>query len=117
VTDNSSEEKGLRAVSFVIHAARGVIRDQNTRRKAMLIMLILAAAFLFSGATFLQPILNHHEHPGRFVLFWVTCAWLTCTTILLAIFDLLITRLEARREERALREELKPDASRSASDQ
>jgi len=52
VTDNSSEEKGLRAVSFVIHAARGVIRDQNTRRKAMLIMLILAAALLFSGATF-----------------------------------------------------------------
>ena len=29
------EEKNLEAVSFVVHATRGVIRDQRTRRKAM----------------------------------------------------------------------------------
>jgi hypothetical protein len=115
VTKNSSDEKHLRAFSFVIHATRGLVRDQKTRRKAMLIVIGVALAFLFSGATFLQSALNPREHPAWFVCFWIMCAWLTLTAIFLAIFDLLRTRLEARREERALREKLKADAARSTS--
>jgi hypothetical protein len=117
VTNNSSDEKTFRATSFVVHATRGLIRDQKTRRQSMLITLILALGFLFSGFTFLQPALNPHEHPGRFVLFWVICAWLTFTAILLAIFDLLATRVEARRAARKLREELRPDFPSSRSEQ
>lgn len=106
------EEKQLRAVSFVIHATRGVIRDQKVRRKTMLILIVLALLFLFAGSTFLQAPLNPREHPLGFLLFWMCCGWLTLTAILLALFDVLMVKLESRRERRALREGLKTEGSR-----
>ena len=111
--ENLPDEKRLRTTSFVVHATRGVIRDQNTRRKAMLVLLMLALLLLISGFTFLQPALNPQEHPWRVILFWIVCIWLTFTAMLLALFDLLVLRLEARRVERALREKL--EATRSTS--
>jgi protein-S-isoprenylcysteine O-methyltransferase Ste14 len=97
-------EKPLRTASFVVHATRGLIRDQNTRRKAMFILVIVALVLLFSGSTFLAATINPREHPGWFILFWAICAWLTLTAMLLAIFDLLMVRLHGRRAERSLRE-------------
>ena len=111
--ENLPDEKRLRTTSFVVHATRGLIRDQNTRRKAMLVLLMLALLLLISGFTFLQPALNPQEHPWRVILFWIVCIWLTFTAMLLALFDLLVLRLEARRAERALREKL--EAARSTS--
>ena len=104
--ENSPEEKDLHAVSFVVHATRGVIREQNTRRKAMLVLLALALLLLISGFTFLQPALNPRDHPWRVIFFWIACIWLTFTALLLALFDLLVLRLQARQAERALREKL-----------
>jgi hypothetical protein len=105
--ENSPEEKRLQTTSFVVHATRGVIRDRDTRRKAMLFLLALALLLLISGFTFLQPALNPQEHPWRVILFWITCIWFTFTALLLALFDLLVLRLEARRLQRELREKLK----------
>src|SRR5713101_4787534 len=104
--EKSPEEKDLHAVSFVVHATRGLIRDQNTRRKAMLFLLMLALLLLILGFTFLQPALNPQEHPWRVIFFWIVCIWLTSTALLLALFDLLVLRLQARQAERALREKL-----------
>jgi hypothetical protein len=109
----NNSEKHLRAVSFVIHATRGVIRDQKTRRKTMVILLTLALLLLVSGFTFLQPALDPHLHPWRVIVFWLVCIWLTFTSLLLAIFDLLVVRLEARRAERALREKFQTPRSTS----
>ena len=111
--ENLPDEKRLRTTSFVMHATRGVIRDQNMRRKTMLVLLMLELLLLISGFTFLQPALNPQEHPWRVILFWIVCIWLTFTATLLALFDLLVLRLEARRAERALREKL--EAARSTS--
>jgi len=111
--ENLPDEKRLRTTSFVVHATRGVIRDQNVRRKTMLVLLMLELLLLISGFTFLQPALNPQEHPWRVILFWIVCIWLTFTATLLALFDLLVLRLEARRAERALREKL--EAARSTS--
>lgn len=111
--ENLPDEKRLRTTSFVVHATRGVIRDQNTRRKAMLVLLMLALLLLISGFTFLQPALNPQEHPWRVILFWIVCIWLAFTAMLLAFFDLLVLRLEARRTERALREKLETAGSTS----
>ena len=83
MANESPNEKSLRTASFVVHATRGVIRDHNTRRKTMFILLIIALALLFCGSTFLQTPLNHHEHPIWFLLFWLTCGWLTLTAMLL----------------------------------
>ena len=116
MANESPNEKPLRTVSFVIHATRGVIRDHNTRRNAMFILLVLALVLLFSGSTFLQGALNYHEHPIWFILFWLTCGWLTLTAMLLAMFDMLIVRLEARRAERRLRERLKAESAEARPD-
>jgi Na+/H+ antiporter NhaD/arsenite permease-like protein len=107
--ENSPDEKHLPTTSVVVHVTRGVIRDQNTRRKAMLILLALALLVLIAGFTVLQPALNPREHPWRVILFWIVCIWLTFTALLLALFDLLALRLQARRAERALREKLEAD--------
>ena len=121
VKENSPETKSLRSVSFVVHATRGVIRNQTMRRKAMFAVLVIALVLLFSGSTFLASMLNPQEHPMRFVLFWFICAWLTLTTILLAIFDLLMVRLEARKAQRGLQEKFSqtksPDSPGSTIDE
>ena len=109
--DRLPEEKNLETVSFVVHATRGVIRDQNTRRKAMVLCLALAVLMLLAGFTVLQSAMNPREHPWFVILFWIACVWLTFTAMLLAIFDLLVVRAEARRARRALRERLEADAS------
>jgi protein-S-isoprenylcysteine O-methyltransferase Ste14 len=115
VIDNSPNEKSLQTTSFVVHATRGVIRDQRVRRKMMLVLLVGAVVLLLCGLTFLQPALSPHEHPWRVIIFWIACIWLTLTALLLAIFDLLMVRMEARRAERALRESLRTNPTRATS--
>lgn len=100
------KEKNLETVSFVVHATRGVIRDQRTRRRAMVVLLALAVLMLLTGFTVFQSALNPRDHPWLVILFWIVCVWLTFTALLLALFDLLIIRLEARRTQRVLREKL-----------
>jgi hypothetical protein len=107
VSELPPDQKPLETTSLVIHATRGVIRDREVRRKMMLGVLILAFALLLGGLTVLRPLLNAHEHPWRVIIFWVICIWLTFTAFLLAFFDLLMVRAEARKAERALRESLK----------
>ena len=109
--ENSPDEKNLETVSFVVHATRGVIRGQRTRRKAMVLCLGVAVGMLLAGFTVLQSALNPREHPWFVILFWVACVWLTFTASLLAIFDLLIIRAETRKARRALQENLKADES------
>src|SRR5207302_1557496 len=99
----------LRIVSFAIHSARGVIRDQSTRRWVMFITLVIAMLMLFSGTTFLQPLLSPREHPRWFVVFWAACAWLTLTAFLLALFDLLTLRAQDRASRKTLQEKLDRD--------
>jgi hypothetical protein len=61
---------------------------------------------VFLGTTFLQPLLSPREHPRWFLFFWVACAWLTFTALLLALFDLLILRVHDRAARKTLREKL-----------
>ena len=107
MANNPTKEKPLRTISFVIHATRGVIRDQVVRRKTMFVLMLTALVLLFAGSTFLQGIISPREHPFWFIFYWLACAWVTVTAMLLAVFDLLMVRLEARRAERQLRENLK----------
>ena len=99
----------------MVHATRGVIRDPRARRKMMLALLAGAIVVLLCGLTFLQPALSPQEHPWRVIIFWMACIWLTLTALLLAIFDLLMLRMEARRAERALRERLGTETTESTS--
>jgi len=66
------------------------------RRKAMFCTVIVAVVMLFCGATFLAPLLDPKTRPGWFILYWLACAWVTVTVVLLAIFDLLLMRVQVR---------------------
>jgi hypothetical protein len=105
----ADEPARLKIVSFAIHSARGVIRDQSTRRRVMFITLLIAMLMLFFGTTFLQPLLSPREHPGWFLFFWLACAWLTLTALLLALFDLLMLRARDRAARKMLSEKLDRD--------
>jgi hypothetical protein len=105
----ADEPARLRIVSFAIHSARGVIRDQSTRRWVMFVTLVIAMLMLFFGTTFLPTLLSSREHPGWFILFWAACAWLTLTAFLLALFDLLLLRTQDRTARKILREKLNRD--------
>ncbi|MEP6709369.1 MAG: hypothetical protein ABJB32_04485 [Verrucomicrobiota bacterium] len=101
--------------SFVIHATRGLIRDHKTRRKTMFAAVLVAVGLLFSGSTFLSPVLDPRVHPGGFILFWFACAWITLLAALLALFDMLLMRAQARVAEKLLRNEISqtPDSPSS----
>ena len=69
----------------------------------MFVLLAAALILLLSGSTFLKSALDQRTHPAWFILFWLICAWLTLSAMLLAIFDLLVVRLDARNAQRELR--------------
>lgn len=94
--------KSLRTVSFSAHAARGLIRERGARRKLMWGAVATAAALALLGATLFQDFLHPRQHPLRFILFWLACGWMTVLGILLALFDLLIVRAQARAARKAL---------------
>ena len=99
-------EKRLEVAPFAVHATRGVLRDPKARRKTMALLLagalILITFGLFGAKTWLEP----HEHPVRFIFFWVSCGWITLTALLLALLDVLLLRTEARRRRKRLGDEI-----------
>ena len=91
---------------FIIHATRGVIRDAQIRRKTMAVLLGLALVMAATGVFAFGPWLAPRENLFRFLVFWFVCGWLTVTALLLALLDLLMLRAQARKAQRALREEV-----------
>ena len=108
--DERPPEKRLRVAPFAIHATRGLLRDQKSRRRTMAVSIVVALLFLVMGLTVLRPWLDPHEHPWRFILFWLACAWETVLAILLALFDMLLARAEERAARKALREQVAGEA-------
>jgi hypothetical protein len=97
-------EKKLRMAQFTIHATRGLLRDERARRTIMSMSLLAAVIMLVAGLTVLQPWLNPHEHPWRFILYWFVCAWDTLLVLLLALLDMLLIRAQARAARRAMQD-------------
>jgi hypothetical protein len=100
------DEKKLRVASFAIHATRGLLRDQSARRWTMFGLVCAALGLLSGGATFLGPVLDPRSRPGWFIFYWFVCGWITATAALLAVFDLLLVRAQARAVKRALAEQI-----------
>ena len=94
-------------VPFTVHATRGLLRDQRSRRRTMAISLIIAVVLMVAGLTVLRPWLDPHEHPWRFILYWLVCAWETVLVLLLALFDLLLVRAQTRATKKLLEEQFR----------
>jgi hypothetical protein len=95
--------KSFRVAPFAAHASRGLIRDRGARRKMMLASVVVAGLLAVIGSFFLKEVLNAREHPVWFMLFWAACAWMTILAVLLALFDMLIVRADARTAARELK--------------
>jgi hypothetical protein len=52
-----------------------------------------------------RPALDPHEHPWRFILYWLACGWVTILVFLLAVLDLLLVRAKARTERKGLQDQ------------
>ena len=70
----------------------------------MFFTMLGVLVMLFLGATFLDGWLR--EHPLLFLFYWLACAWGTLTAVLLALYDMLVIRADARREKRRLAKEI-----------
>lgn len=101
--DERPPEKKLRVAPFAIHVTRGLLRDQKSRRRTMAASIAVALFLLITGLTVFRSWLDPHEHPWRFTLFWLACAWETVLAILLALFDMLLMRAQERAARKALR--------------
>jgi hypothetical protein len=86
----------------IILVTRGIVLDPRVRRLAMFVLLMVALVMLFAGNTFLAGSLSM---PWGFIIFWGICAWLTFAALMLALWDLLLLRVEARKERRRLEQE------------
>lgn len=109
-------EKRLRVAPFAVHATRGLLRDQQARRKTMAITLVIAVILTIAGLTVLRPWLDPQEHPWRFILYWLACAWEIVLVLLLALFDLLMVRAQTRAAKRLLQEQFRSGSASEASD-
>jgi hypothetical protein len=65
------------------------------------VMVVLV--LMFMGMTFFWAWLR--AHPLLFLGYWAVCAWLTLLAALLAVYDMAMVRLEARRAHDALKRE------------
>jgi hypothetical protein len=101
-------------VPFTIHATRGLLRDQQARRKTMAVSLVIAVALLAAGLSVFRSWLDPHEHPWRFILYWLACAWETALVLLLALFDLLLVRAQARAARKTLQQQISPSPSQAS---
>jgi hypothetical protein len=107
-------EKRLRVAPFAVHATRGLLRDQQSRRKTMAITLVIAVVLTVAGLTVLRSWLDPHEHPWRFILYWLACAWEIVLVLLLALFDLLMVRAQTRAAKRLLHGQFRERSTGSA---
>ena len=80
---------------FIILVSKGILRDRKVRRTVLFWITAASLALLGVGALLLDAWLS--EHILLFLLYWGACLWLTATTLLLALYDLLAIRTEARR--------------------
>src|SRR2546423_2607875 len=99
-------EKLLEVAPFAVHATRGVLRDPKARRKTMALLLAGALVLIVLGLLGAKTWLEPHEHPVRFILFWLACGWIALTALLLGLLDLLLLRTAARRARKALSDEI-----------
>jgi len=87
----------------ILLITRGILLDPRSRRWAMFLMLLAALLMLFVGSTFLSGSLST---PLDFLIYWGICGWLTFAALMLALWDMLLLRVAARRERRRLEKQI-----------
>jgi uncharacterized membrane protein YfcA len=87
-------------VKLIFLIARGLILQQDTRRKTMFLAALVAMLMVFFGVVCSGALL---ENIGLFLVYWSACAWLALLLLLLALYDMLALRKKMREEQRRLK--------------
>lgn len=92
-------------IRITVLLSKAIIRDPVLRRKCMFVLIGAAVLMLFLGSILLS---DHwaRKHPILYLCYWLGCAWLTVTGVLLALLDILVIRAAARATRRRLEREL-----------
>ena len=97
---------------------RGIILSQHLRRVTMFYAVLVAMLMVFAGWEIFGDWLEPHQHFYRFAVYWMICGWLTLLSALLAMYDMLMLRLEHQIARRALRVKmLGEEAARAAEEE
>ena len=96
-----SRSRAVGPLGWLLRYVRGLIVDQHVRRLTMFYVIIAAMVMAFAGEILLGGWLHHN--PWRFLGYYLACAGLTLVAALLAIYDLLMIRLQHRFIRRRLR--------------
>lgn len=89
---------------FIILVTKGILRDRQMRRNVLFWIVVADLALLGIGSVLLDAWLT--EHLVAFLLYWGACFWLTLTALLLAVYDMLAIRGEARRERQRIKNQV-----------
>lgn len=88
----------------ILALAGAIVTNLAMRRRALLGLTLLAAAWLFLGVTIFAPFLE--KRILLFAFYWLGCAGLTLGICLLAIYDLLIIVAAGRAARKSLERDL-----------
>jgi hypothetical protein len=91
-------------LGWLVMFTRGLIVDQHLRRVTMFYVVVAAMFMALTGDVIIAGWLR--EHLLRFAIYWLACAWLTILAALLAIYDLLMLRVQHRLLRRQLRKRM-----------
>ena len=91
-------------LGWILLYTRGLIVDQHLRRVTMFYVVLTAMVMVFVGDLFLGEWMAPREHVLRFAFYWLAVGWLTMVAALLAIYDLLMLRVQHRLIRHALRQ-------------
>jgi uncharacterized membrane protein YdcZ (DUF606 family) len=91
-------------LGWLVMFTRGLILDQHLRRVTMFYVVVAAMFMALVGDVFIDGWLRHPLL--RFVIYWLACAWLTVLAALLAMYDLLMLRVQHRLMRRQLRKRI-----------
>ncbi len=94
---NYSFRQNLR---FAVALVLGFLRDRESRRQIMFFVTLGAVVSLAAGATILEGFLT--GRPWIFLLYWGGCLWLTLAALLLALYDMAMTRRDFVAEKKRL---------------
>ena len=89
----------------ILLLTKGIIRDQRMRRSMMFWIMLAALVMLFLGSWLLTERWAR-QHPWLYLIFWLICAWLTLTGVLLALLDILALRAAQRAARRVLEQQM-----------
>ncbi|CAN5402578.1 hypothetical protein BH09VER1_BH09VER1_09280 [soil metagenome] len=95
----------------ILALVRVLALDQGARRGAIFSLTLVSLGMLFLGATVFEPYLA--VHVWMFLGYWLVCAWLTLTFMLLALYDMLVLIVAGRKLRRDLERGLNAEQNSS----